>query len=116
MTRKHPNEYPGPERKERKGVTERYKQARNVHPDSLADWSMASGEAIRELITSATAEGGAILLGYSRDRGAYRIIIMDDDDKVTEWIPCSTDLDEALYNLAGLLAPKYQDVENNELQ
>lgn len=97
----------GPEYKDKKGggLTNRYKQAKGTSSGTMADWDNAEGEAIRYLVSVVANQGGAVLLGYSRDRGAYRIIIMDDDDKITEWIPATTDLNEALYNLAGELAP-----------
>ena len=95
--------------KDRPSMTERYKRAKGSIAGEVADWGTASPAALSHLIQAATAEGGAVLLGYSRDRGAYRIILMDDGDKITEWIPCTTDLDEALYNLAGnVMPPDYQ--------
>lgn len=86
------------------GMTQRYKNQRGAQNGTLADWDRAEGEAIRVLVSTVCSQGGAVLLGYSRDRGAYRVIIMDDDDKITEWIPCTTDLNEALYNLAAELS------------
>lgn len=103
--RPHGNEDPRKGKAGAGGLTTRYKSTRQPQGGSIADWDKASGEAIRWLVAVVCNQGGAVLLGYSRDRGAYRVIIMDDDDKITEWIPCTTDLDEALYNLAADLAP-----------
>lgn len=104
MPRKHPNDDPRPAKSQSSGMVHRYKQMKGAGADGKADWSLAEGEAIRHLVATVADQGGAVLLGYSRDQGAYRVIVMDGDEKFTEWIPCTTDVNEALYNLAGTLA------------
>lgn len=75
---------------------------------TTAQWGLCSPVLLQSLITTVTDQGGAILLGYSRDQGSYRIIIMDGDDKATKWIPCTTDIDEAIEDLISQLWPEQE--------
>jgi hypothetical protein len=107
MPRHRPNgnDDPRPAKGKGNGLTNRYKAGKGTGPGGMADWDRCEGEALRTLVATVANQGGAVLFGYSRDRGAYRVIIMDDDDKITEWIPCNTDVNEAIWNLAGDLVP-----------
>lgn len=64
-----------------------------------ADWKQCDSAAIGDLVAYVADLGGAVLLGYSRDGGAYRVVIFDEDDQLKKWVPCTTDITEAMWNL-----------------
>lgn len=98
--RSRPNDDPRPEKGKRKSFAQSYGAVDPTRAVGTADWGAVSPQAIQGLVSQATAEGGAVLLGYSRDRGAYHIVLMDDGGKVSRWVPCSTDVDAALEDIA----------------
>lgn len=87
------------ETKGKKGFTKRVTYAASNKITGDADWTLCEGEALRTLIARCTEEGAAIMFGYSRDRGAYHIVVFDDDGKLSEWIPQNTDVSEGVWNL-----------------
>lgn len=101
--RSRPNDDPRPEKSTRKTFSQSYGRMDPTRAAGNADWGTVSPQAMQGLVSAATATGGAILLGYSRDRGAYHVVIMDDGGKVSRWIPCTTDVDMALEELANEL-------------
>jgi len=86
-----------------KGLTARLQYGNTGKGEVQAEWGMVSPTALQSLIDVVTGTGAAILLGYSRDRGAYRILIMDDDGKFPVWVPCTTDVDQAIEDLTAEL-------------
>lgn len=97
--RKHGNDDPRGNAPRGNGLTARLQYGRAKGGAEEADWGMVSPVEVLALITTVTDQGAAVLFGYSRDRGAYRILIMDDDGKAPVWIPCTTDVDLAIQNL-----------------
>lgn len=99
--KKHGNEDPRGSKPKGKGLTARLQYGNTGEGVERADWGTVSPQALQDLIGVVTGTGAAILLGYSRDRGAYRILIMDDDGKMPVWIPCTTDVDQAVEDLVN---------------
>lgn len=62
----------------------------------VADWQQANSETIRTAIIAASAVGGALRFGYSRDGGAYALGIYGDGEPYTEFVTPSEDIDEFL--------------------
>lgn len=67
-----------------------------------ARWDLVDAESIRDLIAFASAAGGAIRFGTSRDGGAYSIGVYGDGDPYTEWVSSSDDVDEVLTGLTAV--------------
>lgn len=65
----------------------------------VADWSAADCGALRTAIATITKRGYAVLLGYTRDKGAYTVRIYGVDGMEPEYVRPTEDID--LY-LAGL--------------
>jgi len=84
-------------------LTERWNYQNSKEKHDAADWARCDGEAVIYLIAEVSKRGGAVLFGYSRDKGAYRLIVMDDGGKATEWIPCTTDITEAVWAFSSRL-------------
>lgn len=90
---------------------QKYRDENTVDAAGYADWGRCGGEGLRAFVQAVGFQGGAVLLGYSRDKGAYRVIIMDDDDKLTKWIPCTADIDAEVWKLAMQMGwSKYMEV------
>lgn len=71
------------------------RRRRRVETD-CADWGSANAELLQRVIEVATAGGGAIRFGYSRDGGAYSVGIYGDGKPFTEFLPGPADVDEWL--------------------
>lgn len=100
-SRRHPNDDQRPGKSKSGGITARLQYGKAADPAVRADWGTVSPVALQALIAAVTETGAAVLLGYSRDRGAYRVLLMDDDGKMPVWIPCTTDVDQAIEDLAN---------------
>jgi len=74
-------------RRENRGAAER------------ADWSSASPEIVLGAIVAVTNEGAALRFGYTRDGAAYAIGVLDGDNKVTEYVRESEDVNQYLRDL-----------------
>lgn len=74
-----------------------------------ADWRLADGELLRDIIHLAASTGGALRFGYSRDGGAMSIGIYGDGDPYTEWVKPSEDLNEKLRDVQFLFETIWQE-------
>lgn len=66
----------------------------------IADWASADPAVVLQAIAVVSFRGGALRFGYSRDGGAYAIGIYLSDDRYTEYVRPSEDIDEYLRGLA----------------
>lgn len=105
------NDDPRGSKKGKGGLTQKYNQHYAAAHEGDADWGTCDGEVLGVLIAGVCETGAAILFGYSRDRGAYRIIVMDDDGKITKWIPCTAEITEALWAFLSDLKGDANDTE-----
>lgn len=64
-----------------------------------ADWSTADPRWLAACVARICASGGGILLGYSRDQGAYRVIVYMGDDMAKLWWNGDCDLNHELESL-----------------
>lgn len=96
---KHPNDDPRPQKGKSSGLAQKWKRATPETAGMLADWDTCDGEALRALVMSVTRVGAAIMFGYSLDRGAYLVTILDGPDRHKEWIPCTADITSAVWDL-----------------
>ena len=103
------NDDPRGEKRTGTGLTARLQYGRAKEAGAVADWATVSPVAVAALIGVVTDTGAAILFGYSRDRGAYRVLIMDDAGKAPVWIPCTTDVDQALEDLTEEIYQNLRD-------
>lgn len=71
--------------------------------DVAVEWSGCDAELLQAVIEGITSLGGAITLGLSRDRGAYMMTLLLDDDRETLWFNGSADVDEELRLVLGKL-------------
>jgi len=56
------------------------------------DWSRVDGDWLRMIVNDLTKDDGAVLLGYSRDGGAYAVTIFDGDSKEKLYVHSDTEL------------------------
>lgn len=97
MARKHPNEdQRGNSERQSAGLKGKWGQAHGAGSGRSADWGYCDGATLARLVSTVAGQGAAILLGYSADGGAYKVMVLDGPDKFTEWIPCTTDVTEAI--------------------
>jgi len=66
----------------------------------VANWMLASPEALQYTIVAVASHGGALRLGYSRDGGAYSIGIYGDGEPYTEYVRPQEDINAYLGRLA----------------
>ncbi len=70
---------------------------RSVH--EIADWQNANPELVLRAIAVMAFKGGALRFGYTRDGGAYAIGIYLSNDRYTEYVRPSEDIDEYLTSI-----------------
>lgn len=63
----------------------------------LCDWVSADPQLVLDLIGKMAKLGGAIRFGYTRDGGAYSVGFYLGDDRRTEYIRPSEDLNDRLH-------------------
>jgi len=79
---------------------QRATRRRNRGGGEIADWSSVAPTAVVRAIAAVTREGGAIRLGYTRDKGAYAIGIIGDGEPYSEYVRPSEDVELYLNSLA----------------
>ena len=80
---------------------EQLKQRRNNRGSGdIADWGGSESQLLANAIAAVTKHGYAILLGYTRDKGAYTCTIVGLEGHGTEYIRPSEDIDLFLTALA----------------
>lgn len=71
----------------------------NRNQGGIADWSDADPALLLEAVALMAYRGGAIRFGYSRDGGAFAIGIYLSDDKFTEYVRPSEDINAYLRSI-----------------
>lgn len=66
----------------------------------VADWGSADGDKLRTAIANVTKHGYAILIGYTRQQGAYTVRIVGIEGVDPDYIRPNEDLDLYLDGLA----------------
>jgi hypothetical protein len=66
-----------------------------------AEWASADGDRMVRAVERATARGGAIRFGMTRDGGAYAIGIYGDGDPYTLYIRPSEDINAVLDSISA---------------
>ncbi len=69
-----------------------------------ADWGGCDPARLQTAVVAITSLGGAITLGLSRNRGAYSLTLMLDDNRATMWYNGDADLDDELESVIQTLA------------
>jgi hypothetical protein len=67
--------------------------------EGTADWQQCDAELVKRAIVAAGMCGSALRFGYSQDGGAYAIGIYHNEQRTTEFIRPSEDIDEVLQDL-----------------
>jgi hypothetical protein len=66
---------------------------------SIADWSSCDAGLLRELLGLVAGCGFALMVGYTRDRGAYTIRVVGDDAAEPVYVRATEEIDTALQDL-----------------
>jgi hypothetical protein len=66
----------------------------------IADWGGADGDALRSAVANVTKHGYALLIGYTRERGAYTVRVIGLEGVDAEYIRPTEDIDLYLTGLA----------------
>lgn len=101
--KKHGNDDPRGTVRGSAGIVAKWKQATAGVGSATAEWGYVDTSLLSSLVAAVTGAGAAIMFGYSQDRGAYLITILDGPDRHKEWIPCTTDVNEVLERLIDSL-------------
>lgn len=89
-------------RESRQNGAKRRVERRTV--ESLCDWGSVDAALLVEVLDAVTADGGALRLGYTRDRGAFAIGIYGDGEPYTDYVSASDGIDEYLRDLRDVWA------------
>lgn len=65
-------------------------------PGGGADWGNCDPRWLQAVTVGITALGGALILGLSRDGGAYNVTLLLDGERKQFWISCTADLEAEL--------------------
>lgn len=68
-----------------------------------ADWGGCDPARLQAVIVGITAMGGAVTYGLSRDRGAYSLTLMLDEQRKTLWFNGDAELDDELAKVVATL-------------
>lgn len=68
-----------------------------------ADWGGCNPGWIQALVVKITGLGGAVTIGLSRDRGAYSVTLLLDQQRETLWFNGDADLDAELEEVVAVL-------------
>lgn len=69
---------------------------------SAADWASADADLLKRAIEVASAAGGAVRFGYTRDLGAYSVGIYGDGDPYTVTRSPGENIDNTLQDIIDL--------------
>lgn len=101
--RKGPNDDQRPNKPQSGKLTRKWGQIRAGSDVARLGWETCDGAAVMALVCAVTNQGGAIILGRTRDGGALMVTILDGDETLKEYIPSGTDVTEVVWALAGAL-------------
>lgn len=85
------------------GIKSRWNTAKGSGGGGDCNWGYCDGNTMTRFLHAVAVQGAAVTLGYSRDGGAYMVIILDGEDRIKEWIPSTTDITEALENITDTI-------------
>lgn len=66
---------------------------------AVADWTSCDGGLLRSLVAAVSESGFALMLGFTRDRGAYTIRVVGDEDAEPVYVRSTEEVDTALQGL-----------------
>lgn len=90
----------GSDKREAESATLRKPRKRN-ESTNVADWQGVNPVNLVRLIAVASAKGGALRLGYTRDGGAYAVGVYAGSNYFTDYIRPQEDIDAYILDLLG---------------
>jgi len=102
--RKGPNDDPRSEKKSKGGLAQKWAQVRTDDNVTNLGWDACDSAALLSLVTTITDQGGAVILGITRDGGALMVTVLDGDSKLKEYVPNNSDVTAVIWSLVERLA------------